>query len=151
MLPACWMIIYRSYRAVKSMMIPFSRFPNMPHPDTGNGEQHTHSVDFSRSAIQRKLATPDVTIADLIGDLDPIKAAKRGIELSSEVIHYGLLPAPTAASLRSMNSPICLPKFRWVCSTSCRNGMFRFVAIPSACRWMSAWSSANPRIINRAE
>ena len=40
-----------------------------------------------------KLATPDVTIADLIGDIDPIKAAKGGHELGSEyTVHYGLLP-----------------------------------------------------------
>ena len=40
-----------------------------------------------------KLATPDVTIADLIGDIDPIKAARGGQELSSELtVHYGLLP-----------------------------------------------------------
>jgi magnesium chelatase subunit I len=40
-----------------------------------------------------KLATPDVTIADLIGDIDPIKAAKSGRELGDEmVMHYGLLP-----------------------------------------------------------
>src|SRR5882724_10252029 len=40
-----------------------------------------------------KLATPDVTIADLIGDSDPIKAARGGHELSSEfTVHYGLLP-----------------------------------------------------------
>ncbi|MGH7534430.1 MAG: magnesium chelatase, partial [Gemmatimonadales bacterium] len=40
-----------------------------------------------------KLATPDVTMADLIGDIDPIKAARGGHELGSELtIHYGLLP-----------------------------------------------------------
>lgn len=40
-----------------------------------------------------KLATPDVTIADMIGDLDPIKAAKTGRHISDELtIHYGLLP-----------------------------------------------------------
>ena len=40
-----------------------------------------------------KLATPDVTIADLIGDIDPIKAAKGGHALGSEfTVHYGLLP-----------------------------------------------------------
>src|SRR6188508_218819 len=40
-----------------------------------------------------KLATPDVTIADIIGDIDPIKAAKGGHALGSELsIHYGLLP-----------------------------------------------------------
>jgi magnesium chelatase subunit I len=40
-----------------------------------------------------KLATPDVTIADIIGDVDPIKAARGGRDLSDELtIHYGLLP-----------------------------------------------------------
>lgn len=40
-----------------------------------------------------KLATPDVTIADMIGDVDPIKAARGGRDLSDELtIHYGLLP-----------------------------------------------------------
>ena len=40
-----------------------------------------------------KLATPDVTVADLIGDLDPIKAAKRGLSLADPgAIHYGLIP-----------------------------------------------------------
>jgi magnesium chelatase subunit I len=40
-----------------------------------------------------KLATPDVTVADLVGDLDPIKAARGGQDLSSEhTMHYGLLP-----------------------------------------------------------
>jgi magnesium chelatase subunit I len=39
-----------------------------------------------------KLATPDVTIADMIGDVDPIKAARGGRDLSDELtIHYGLL------------------------------------------------------------
>src|SRR5258705_2891867 len=41
-----------------------------------------------------KLATPDVTVADIIGDVDPIKAAKGGHLLSDELtIHYGILPS----------------------------------------------------------
>jgi magnesium chelatase subunit I len=40
-----------------------------------------------------KLATPDVTVADMIGDVDPIKAARMGESLGNELtIHYGLLP-----------------------------------------------------------
>src|SRR5205823_3617145 len=40
-----------------------------------------------------KLATPDVTVADLVGDVDPIKAARGGQDLASELtMHYGLLP-----------------------------------------------------------
>jgi len=45
------------------------------------------------SRYVEKLATPDVTIADLIGDLDPIKAARGGHVLSDELtMHYGMLP-----------------------------------------------------------
>jgi magnesium chelatase subunit I len=40
-----------------------------------------------------KLATPDVTIADIVGDIDPIKAARGGLQLSDELtMHFGLLP-----------------------------------------------------------
>jgi magnesium chelatase subunit I len=40
-----------------------------------------------------KLATPDVTMADLIGDIDPIRASRERLDLSDErVIHYGLVP-----------------------------------------------------------
>lgn len=42
---------------------------------------------------QEKLATPDVTIADLIGDIDPIKAAREMRDFSDEeTIHYGIIP-----------------------------------------------------------
>lgn len=40
-----------------------------------------------------KLATPDVSVADLIGDIDPIKAARLKLSFSDEeVMHYGLIP-----------------------------------------------------------
>ncbi|MBK8148802.1 MAG: magnesium chelatase [Acidobacteria bacterium] len=63
-----------------------------------------HQVDFHgdetkidwvkrENRFVEKLATPDVTIADIIGDVDPIKAAKGGHLLSDELtIHFGLLP-----------------------------------------------------------
>ena len=45
------------------------------------------------SRYVEKLATPDVTIADIIGDVDPIKAARGGHLLSDELtMHFGLLP-----------------------------------------------------------
>src|SRR6476620_8409736 len=45
------------------------------------------------SRFIEKLATPDVTVADIIGDVDPIKAARGGHVLSDELtIHYGMLP-----------------------------------------------------------
>lgn len=40
-----------------------------------------------------KLATPDVTISDLIGDIDPIKAANLKLDYSNErIIHFGMIP-----------------------------------------------------------
>src|ERR1700730_10022145 len=71
------------------------------HPISAYGRQTielhgdmTHIDWIGRDArFVEKLATPDVTIADIIGDVDPIKAAKGGHLLSDELtIHYGLLP-----------------------------------------------------------
>ena len=43
--------------------------------------------------FHEKLATPDVSIADLIGDIDPIKAAREKLDISNEeVIHWGIIP-----------------------------------------------------------
>jgi magnesium chelatase subunit I len=57
------------------------------------GEATTISYLMPDERYVEKLATPDVTIADLIGDIDPIKAARGGHELASELtVHYGLLP-----------------------------------------------------------
>ncbi len=45
------------------------------------------------SRFSEKLATPDVTIADIIGDIDPIKAATQRLHFSHEgAIHFGLIP-----------------------------------------------------------
>ncbi|HEY0547435.1 MAG TPA: hypothetical protein VGC91_18790 [Pyrinomonadaceae bacterium] len=71
------------------------------HPISAYGRQmiELHADATPITWIERdarfveKLATPDVTIADIIGDVDPIKAAKGGHLLSDELtIHYGLLP-----------------------------------------------------------
>jgi magnesium chelatase subunit I len=71
------------------------------HPISAFGRQmlaqhgDTTRIDWiDRDArFVEKLATPDVTVADIIGDVDPIKAAKGGHLLSDELtIHYGLLP-----------------------------------------------------------
>ena len=57
------------------------------------GDQAQLSWVAREARYVEKLATPDVTIADLIGDVDPIKAARSGHLLSDELtIHYGLLP-----------------------------------------------------------
>jgi magnesium chelatase subunit I len=56
-----------------------------------------------------KLATPDVTMADLIGDVDPVKAASERIALSDErVINYGIIPR-TNRGIFSINELPDLP------------------------------------------
>jgi magnesium chelatase subunit I len=58
-----------------------------------HGDQTQIAYLTPEQRFVEKLATPDVTIADLIGDIDPIKAARGGHELSNELtVHYGLLP-----------------------------------------------------------
>jgi magnesium chelatase subunit I len=73
--------------------------PFSPISAYGRGQLELHGDSLPIDWVSRhrrfveKLATPDVTIADIIGDVDPIKAAKGGHLLSDELtIHYGLLP-----------------------------------------------------------
>src|SRR6195952_3525512 len=65
----------------------------------GHNEVKTKGDDTPIAWLHRsdryteKLATPDVTVADLIGDVDPIKAATMKLHYSDErVIHFGLIP-----------------------------------------------------------
>ncbi len=70
---------------------PISAFGK--HLVAEKGDQAPIAWVNRESRYVEKLATPDVTIADMIGDLDPIKAARGGHLLSDELtIHYGLLP-----------------------------------------------------------
>jgi magnesium chelatase subunit I len=58
-----------------------------------NGDDTEISWLPREERYREKLATPDVSIADLIGDIDPIKAATKRLDYSSEdVIHYGIIP-----------------------------------------------------------
>ena len=73
--------------------------PFQPLSAYGRGQIELHGDETKIAWVNRdarfveKLATPDVTIADIIGDVDPIKAAKGGHLLSDELtIHFGLLP-----------------------------------------------------------
>ena len=62
-----------------------------------------------------KLATPDTSIADLIGEVDPIKVAE-GRYLSDELtLHYGLVPQPTVASSPSTSCQIWRSGSRSAC------------------------------------
>ena len=70
---------------------PISRYARDRIAESGD-ETPICWVDRDQRFVE-KLATPDVTVADLIGDLDPIKAARGGHILSDELtIHYGMLP-----------------------------------------------------------
>ncbi|HOJ60298.1 MAG TPA: magnesium chelatase [bacterium] len=62
---------------------------------------------------KEKLATPDVTIADLIGDIDPIKAAKHRLDLSDEeAISFGLIPRSNRGIFAINELPDLSPKIQ---------------------------------------
>jgi magnesium chelatase subunit I len=70
---------------------PISRFARLRLDEAGEDTPITWIGRDSRYV--EKLATPDVTIADIIGDVDPIRAARGGHVLSDELtMHYGMLP-----------------------------------------------------------
>ena len=57
------------------------------------GEKTTVSWVHRSNRFFEKLATPDVNVSDLIGDIDPIKAATLKLPYSDErVLHYGMIP-----------------------------------------------------------
>ncbi|MFQ5549989.1 MAG: magnesium chelatase [Gemmatimonadales bacterium] len=73
--------------------------PFHPISKYGRAQLEAHGDDTPIDWVGReqryveKLATPDVTVADIIGDVDPIKAARGGHVLSDELtMHFGLLP-----------------------------------------------------------
>ena len=70
---------------------PISRYARMAIAE--GGDDTPISWVSREQRYVEKLATPDVTIADIIGDVDPIKAARGGHILADELtIHYGMLP-----------------------------------------------------------
>jgi magnesium chelatase subunit I len=70
---------------------PLSRAGRMLIEERGDDAPIAYRTPEERCV--EKLATPDVTIADMIGDVDPIKAARGQRDLSDELtIHFGLLP-----------------------------------------------------------
>jgi magnesium chelatase subunit I len=70
---------------------PISKYARMRIEEMGD-ETPIAWLDRDSRYVE-KLATPDVTIADVIGDVDPIRAARGGHVLADELtIHYGMLP-----------------------------------------------------------
>ena len=83
-----------------------SDLPPLPRPGRPDGRRHAHRVAVALGErYVEKLATPDVTIADMLGDIDPIKAAREGRVISDELtVHYGLLPARQPRHLRGQRA-----------------------------------------------
>lgn len=72
-------------------LLPISRFAQEEIATHGD-ETPIHWI-HRRERYGEKLATPDVSVADLIGDVDPIKAANLKLSFADErVIHYGIIP-----------------------------------------------------------
>ncbi|MDO6803588.1 magnesium chelatase [Wenyingzhuangia sp. 1_MG-2023] len=70
---------------------PISRFAKELIAEQGDKTPITWLHRSERFA--EKLATPDVTVADIIGDIDPIKAANLKLSYADDrVIHYGMIP-----------------------------------------------------------
>ncbi|WP_272022693.1 magnesium chelatase [Olleya namhaensis] len=70
---------------------PISRFATELIAEKGDKTPITWMHRSERFA--EKLATPDVTVADIIGDVDPIKAANLKLSYADDrVIHYGMIP-----------------------------------------------------------
>jgi len=78
-----------------------------------------------------KLATPDVTIADLVGDLDPIKAARHGLALADgKAVHYGLLPRAHRGILAINELPDLAPKIQVGLFNAMQEGDIQFKGHP---------------------
>ena len=76
--------------------------------------ESAHIAWVSRDArFVEKLATPDVTIADIIGDVDPIKAAKGGHLLSEDNDSLCPFAAGQSRCLAINELPIWPARFRW--------------------------------------
>ena len=76
-----------------------------------------------------KLATPDVTIADIIGDIDPLKAAHQRLHYSHQgAIHFGIIPRT--------NRGIFSRAFRSGCLICSKSAIFKFVDSTFAFHWM---------------
>ncbi len=70
---------------------PISRYAkNLMHE---KGDETPISWLHRKDRFSEKLATPDVTVADIIGDVDPIKAANLKLTYADDrVIHFGMIP-----------------------------------------------------------
>ena len=80
-----------------------------------------------------KLATPDTSVSDLIGEVDPIKVAEAAICRTNSRFTTASCRVLIVPFLRSTNCPTWLSEFRSACSTCSKSAMYRFVATKFGC------------------
>ena len=86
-----WIPIIEGSEIMDDPMDPISNFGLQKVAELGD-QTPVEWVHNSQRFFE-KLATPDVTVADLIGDVDPIKAAQLKLSYADErVIHFGMIP-----------------------------------------------------------
>jgi len=93
-----------------------------------------------------KLATPDVTIADILGDIDPIKAAREGRVISDELtVHYGLLPRANRGIFAVNELPDLAGKIQVGLFNIMQEGDVQIKGYPCASLSTCSWSSPQTR------
>ena len=86
-----WMPIVEGSEINDDPLEPISRYATELIQE--KGEETPISWVHRSERFYEKLATPDVTVADLIGDVDPIKAANLKLSYADDrVIHFGMIP-----------------------------------------------------------
>ncbi|MBP9180869.1 MAG: magnesium chelatase [Bacteroidia bacterium] len=86
-----WMPVVEGSEINDDPFVPISKYSRDVLAEKGDDTPITWVHRNER--FTEKLATPDVSVADLIGDVDPIKAATLKLPYNDErVIHYGLIP-----------------------------------------------------------
>ena len=104
---------------------PISRFAIELIKEKGDNTPVTWLHRNDRFA--EKLATPDVTVADIIGDVDPIKAANLKLSYADDrVIHYGMIPRANRCIFVINELPDLQARIQVPCSIFYRKVMFRF-------------------------
>ena len=98
--------------------------------------------------FSEKLATPDTTVSDLIGDIDPIKAASQKLDLSHEdSINFGLIPRSNRGIFIINELPDLQPRIQVALLNIMQEEIFRSEVLSLECRWMYMAFSATPKII----
>jgi magnesium chelatase subunit I len=94
------------------------------------GDRNAYFMVTFRSFLRK--ATPDVTVADLIGDIDPIKAANLKYHADDRVIHFGMIPRANRCifcnELPDLQAEIQVALF-----TSCKKEIFKLEVLNCEC------------------